>query len=75
VWGPNPAARDRRYMHLSSTLRSMQVLLGACVGEAEAERLVSHVNRTVVVVGPARHCSLRHPTRFESSFLGVNGIL
>jgi hypothetical protein len=53
----------------------MQVLLGACVGEAEAERLVSHVNRTVVVVGPARHCSLRHPTRFESSFLGVNGIL
>jgi hypothetical protein len=46
--GPNPAARDRRYLYLTSALRSMQAVLGACVSAGEAEKRVSAVNRAVV---------------------------
>ena len=48
LMGLNPGVRDQRYLHLTSTLRSMQVVLGACVGVAEAEKRVSKVNREVV---------------------------
>ena len=46
--GSSPSERDRRYLHLGSALRSLRKVLSACVGDPEAEKRVSRVERAMV---------------------------